>query len=190
MKRFYDYIVESEKTYEFRIRVAGVLPLGFEDMLERALKKYELTSFTSGKKSPIQETPTLFGNLQNVEVTTWDASVKYPVTSSVLKNYLIDSCSFHASHMLVHNTHEPIEEIIASMSNQNKKAYEPLITKTEMEQSCPKAQSHVGASRVMDLLKDLEQARKERTNNPGQGGPTGKSEDINPAQNNKSVIGS
>jgi hypothetical protein len=50
-------------------------------------------------------------------------------------------------------------------------------------------QGSVGATRVMDLLKELETARKERSNNYIGDAPVGESKDIGDAENTKSVLG-
>jgi len=65
-----------------------------------------------------------------------------------------------------------------------------LLTKTEMGNSDPNAQPKVGTHRIMDLLKELEVARQERTEgNAIENTPVGSSKDISPEQNNKPVIG-
>jgi len=47
----------------------------------------------------------------------------------------------------------------------------------------------VAGNRVMDLLKELEVARKEREVDPVAGAPTGESKDIGESENSKSVVG-
>lgn len=51
------------------------------------------------------------------------------------------------------------------------------------------AQESVGDNRVMDLLKELEVARKEREIDPMEGAPKGESKDIDNKENATSVIG-
>ena len=47
-----------------------------------------------------------------------------------------------------------------------------------MEQADPKAQDHVAGNRVMDLLIELEVARKVRNSDPFEAAPIGDSADI------------
>ena len=55
----------------------------------------------------------------------------------------------------------------------------------------PSAQNEVGSNRVMDLLKELEVARKERDMDPTESAKTGKIiKDIEQKENINSVIGS
>jgi hypothetical protein len=52
------------------------------------------------------------------------------------------------------------------------------------------AQGDVAGNRVMDLLKELETARKEREHEPTDGVPQGESADISEEEQTKSVVGS
>ena len=80
MKSFEQYLTESKKTYNFKIRVAGDVPEGFVDTMERALQKYDVTNISAGKTTPITEKPMDFPQLQNMEITHWEAELNYPVT--------------------------------------------------------------------------------------------------------------
>ena len=43
MKLFKEYLTESKKTYEFKIGLAGDMAEGFQDKLETALKKFDVS---------------------------------------------------------------------------------------------------------------------------------------------------
>ncbi len=188
MKNFFDYIAESEKEYEFKIRIAGYDGEGAVDVLETALKKYDLISVSAPTKTPIQESPLHFPRMNNVEVHTFDVKVRYPVTAAVLKNYVAEVCCCSEAFVVVTSATEPFEELVTASAEKDD-TYEPMLPKTEMEQADPQAQGKVGTNRVMDLLKELEAARAERTNSPTAGAPQGESEDISPETNDKPVIG-
>lgn len=186
MKRFLDYIVESDKNYTFKIRVAGDLPEGFKDRLETNLKKYDLVDFQVGSETPIQESPLHFPQLQNTKVSNFIATVRYPVTPNVLHQYLSDNCSVHASHIRVSNDADPLE-----LSTKDDTPYETLLTKEELSTdiTSTEAQDHVGSNRTMDLLKELEKERATRENDPLGGVPKGESNDINDKVNTQAVVG-
>lgn len=186
MKRFLDYIAESDKKYTFKIRVAGDLPEGFKDRLETNLKKYDLVEFQSGSETPIQESPLHFPQLQNMKVTTFVVSVRYPVTPNVLESYLSENCSIHASHIRVHNDADPLE-----LPDKTDQPYETLLTKEELatDITSKEAQSKVGSNRTMDLLKELEQERAKRENDPLGGVAKGESKDITDKINTTAVVG-
>ena len=184
MKTFRQFLTESEKTYKFKIRVAGELPEGFQDRLEANLNKYEVIKLSSGKKSPILEKPMDFPQLQNMEVTTFEAELKYPVTSHILEKYIVDNCVVQHSHVVVRGEHDPIEELNQPKDN---KPYEAMLNTEDM--GGESAQESVGNNRVMDLLKELETARKEREIDPMEGAPKGDASKKTDKENNKSVIG-
>lgn len=185
MKSFVEHLMESKKTYKFKVKVAGELPEGFADRLEMNLKKYDLINISSGKKTPIQESPLDFPQLQNMEVTTYEVEVNYPTTSHTLKHYLAQNCSIHEGHIIVKGEFDPIEEIQNAPTDT---AYETLLTKEDMGGASD--QQNVGANRVMDLLKELEAARKERDSDPIAGLKAGDSKQMDDKISSKSPIGS
>lgn len=185
MKTFVDYLTESKKTHEFKVGVAGDLPEGFEDRMEEGLKKFGLVNLSSGKRVPISERPLDFPQLKNVEVTYFEAEVTYPTTSHILEDYLSDLCSVPRYHIIVRNPNEPQEEY---QKKPEDNPYEALLNTEDMGGET--AQESVSGNRAMELLKELETARKEREIDPMDSAPKGKSDDIDEKENTKSPIGS
>jgi NACalpha-BTF3-like transcription factor len=185
MKSFKQLLQESQKTYKFKIRVAGELPEGFEDRFKTHMKKFEVVNMGAGKRAPITERPLDFPQLQNIEVTTYEVEVKYPTTSHILEQYIVQNCMVPHSHVTVRGEFDPIEE---QQSQEEPTEYQTLLTTEDM--GGVSDQPNVGTNRVMDLLKELETARKEREIDPMEGAPKGDSKDIDENQNTKSPIGS
>lgn len=185
MKSFIEFLNESKKTYKFHVRVAGPLPEGFADKAETALQKYSVVNFSNGKTTPISETPLDFPSLQNMEVTHFEAEVNYPTTSHVLEQYLANCCELPRTHIVVRGENDPIDEIQKPADDA---PYETMLTKEDM--GGESAQDSAGNNRVMDLLKELETARKDRDMDPINGVPKGESKDIAPEENVASPIGS
>jgi hypothetical protein len=186
MKSFVEHLMESKKTYKFKVKVAGDLPEGFADRLETNLKKYDLINISSGRKTPIQESPLDFPQLHNMEVTTYEVEFNYPATSHTLKHYLAQNCSIHENYIVVHGEFDPIQEL--QDSKIDAQPYETLLTKEDM--GGQSAQSFAGQTRVMELLKELETARKERDIDPITGLSAGDSKKMDDKTNSKSPIGS
>ena len=185
MKTFAEYLVESEKVYSFKIGVAGELPEGFESALETSLKKFGVKNMTPGKKTPIQERPLDFPQLENVDVTYYEVDLHYPTTSQVLQEYVGQCCNISQSHVIVRNPNEPQE-----LYQQEKDETEYTAKLTVEDMGGESAQDNVGTAKVMDLLKELETARKERSNNYIGDAPVGESKDIGESENTKSPVGS
>ena len=158
MRSFTEILSESKKVYPFKIGVAGPLPEGFAENLKVMLDRYGVASMSSGKKTPIQERPLDFPNLQNLEVTYFDVELTYPTTTQILEEYIGHSCKVHRSHVIVRNPLEPLERQQDDMKRDE--VYKPLLTDPDL--GGESAQDKVGENRVMELLKELEKARKER----------------------------
>ncbi len=109
MKSFKSYLVESEHTYKFRIKMAEKGDDEIMDALESALEKYEVSSISKPKKTPIQEHPMDFQTLNNAEVFIMDAELKYPVTAHQLYTYISEVVGVPASHLVVINSDHPEE---------------------------------------------------------------------------------
>jgi len=185
MKSFSEILNESKKTYKFLIRVAGELPEGFEEQLKVNLGKFDMVSLSGPKRSPISEKPLDFPQLQNMEVNHFEAEVNYPTTSHILERYLVDNCSINHSHIVVRIPGEPIELQQEPTSDE---PYEALLNTEDM--GGESAQQAVAGNRVMDLLKELETARKEREIDPIEGIEAGESKDIDNKENSTSTVGS
>ena len=158
MKHFNDYLSASKKVYEFAVRVAGELPEDFGNSMERCLNKYEVLKCAQTKKSPIAESQLDFPRLKNIEVTHYEVELGYPVTTQILQTYIAEETGVAATHIVVRNPNEPMEQI---KDNNEDKPYEVLLTNDELEYET--AQPQVGQNRIMDLLKELETARRERS---------------------------
>jgi hypothetical protein len=158
MKTFTDYLSDSKKVYEFVVRIAGELPEDFSNKVERSLNKYEVLKCAQAKTTPIAESQLDFPRLKNIEVTHYEVELSYPVTTAVLESYIADETGVAASHIVVRNPNEPMERLTKDNTDE---AYEPLLTKEELEYET--AQGRVGQARIMDLLQELEVARKERS---------------------------
>jgi hypothetical protein len=158
MRSFHEILNESKKTYSFKIGLAGELPEGVADRLETALQRFGVINMTTGKKTPIQERPLDFPNLQNTEVTYYEAELQYPTTDAVLQEYIGHSCTIPASHVRVRNANSPL--VVDELEKDKDEPYEALLTKEHID--AVSAQQDVGQNRVMDLLKELEKEQKQR----------------------------
>ena len=181
---FDKFLTEAKKVYPFKIGIAGELPEGCEDMLKTCLEKYGVNNITSGKKTPIQERPLDFPQLQNTEVTYFETELNYPTTSQVLQEYLGQCCGIDQSYIIVRNPMEPQEQYQEETQDGE---YVAKLNTPELESV--DGQGEVAGNRVMDLLKELETARKERGFDTVDG-PVGESSDIDDSENTKSAIGS
>ena len=162
MKTFADYLTESKKTYKFKIGIAGELPEGCMDTMEQSLQKFGVMNMTDCKRTPITERPLDFPQLQNCEVNYCEAELAYPTIAPVLAEYLGQCCNIDQSFIIVRNPMEPQEQY---QDTEYTKVYEPALG-SDLPESDPAVHKQVTGERVMGLLAELEQARKERENDP------------------------
>ncbi len=80
MKNFATYLAESEKTFDYRIKLCGDLPAGFIKEFKDKLKKFDPKSIGDVKTTPILSRPTDFPNFSNEAVNIMDCSFRYPAT--------------------------------------------------------------------------------------------------------------
>jgi hypothetical protein len=184
MKSFSQYLTESKKTYDFKIGVAGDYATDCKAGLESALGKFGVISVTDGKRVPISKRPLDFPQLENIDVTYFEAEVSYPTTTQVLQEYLGKCCNIPQSNIIVRDPLAPQEEY---QEEKDQEAYESLLNTEDM--GGESAQESVAGNRTMELLKELEKARQEREIDPMEGVPTGESKDIDNSENSKAVVG-
>ena len=186
--RLQEILTESKKTYPFKIGIVGAPKDIDVAQLETALQKFVVEKMSAGKKTPIQKRPLDFPALENTEVTYFDVELGYPTTAYGLQQYIKNCCGIEESHLIVRNQNEPQEEY---QDKEYKKVYEPKLG-SDIDNG-ESAQEDVGTNRTMNLLAELEKARKERDNDPGQG-VKGNTEQkqmaLNEPEESKSPVGS
>jgi hypothetical protein len=115
MSLFKQYIAESVKTYNFKIKIAGDLREDMVEQMNSAMVKYDCDGVGKGKRTPIQEAPLDFPEMKNTHVTIFDVSCRYPVTSHVLTQYLAEKLKISASCIRVRSPGEEAETELNSL---------------------------------------------------------------------------
>jgi len=78
MKNFQQYLAESERTYNYRIKVVGDTHPEFLKELENKLKQFDIVKISSPKTTPVQLKPADFPAYENDRVTHVDVEFRYP----------------------------------------------------------------------------------------------------------------
>lgn len=81
MKTFREYLTESVKTYDYRIKIAGDIDDNILAAFEKSLAKYDVVKMTKPKKTPVMKSPAGFPELANQEIHIMDATFNYPATA-------------------------------------------------------------------------------------------------------------
>ena len=156
MSTFKDYLTESAKSYDYKIKVAGEIDKDFGSKLESALAKFEVANMSAGKKTPIMTLPLDFPALSNEQVTIFDVTTNYPASSNVMKEYLSDILKVPATHIVVRKPGEPTEEYQNDMQVAKKSEYANKLHDIEYKDA-PKvnAEDYHSTKANMGLLKEL-----------------------------------
>jgi len=78
MKTFAQYLTESEKTFDYRIKIVGDLPGDFVKEFKVRLKKFDPVSIGDVKTTPILAKPKDFPAFNNQAVNMMDVVFRYP----------------------------------------------------------------------------------------------------------------
>jgi len=159
MSTFTQYLAESTKSYDYKIKIVGASKDIDKNALETALQKFDLANMSAGKTTPIMTQPLDFPALSNEQVTIFDVTTNYPTTSREMKEYLSDIMRIPATHIVVRKPGEPTEQYQADM--QIKSEYRNKLHDIEYKDA-PKVNAEdlhstkANMSLLKELLKDRE----------------------------------
>jgi hypothetical protein len=85
MKPFAKYLAESQRTYDYRIKMCGRIPDDLVRQFKSKLDQFDPVKLGDVKITPIQKVLTDFPNNKNDAVTMFDASFKYPAIEPQIK---------------------------------------------------------------------------------------------------------
>jgi hypothetical protein len=195
MSTFKEYLVESIKTYEFKVKIAGDVEDSIEESMKMVLSKFECTNVTKVMRTPITETPLDFPELRNVHVNLYDITCSYPATSHELSIYLSEKLKINPVHLRVRTPGEQAE------IETNMEGYARIGTKSEAVLNKPYEKSNfqamAGEKAKLSFLKDLgkdrhkgEQYKKVNDQLLAKSAPTEKPHNMEQSQFLKSVLSS
>lgn len=171
MRSFKEYLTESQKTYAFKVKVAGPVPEKFVENTKARLAKYGCSKFEQTSTTPIQATPLDFPELCNVEVTMFEAECSYPVTPPELLMAIRSSVAISETHIRVRNFREAeeleaIDSLVGDAAEKKKTAL--LNDPAYKEAEKVKSKNYFGDDFNKALLKDLQKTAKQRKKELGQ----------------------
>ena len=85
MKPFAKYLAESERTYDYRIKMCGRVSDDMVRKLKSKLDQFDPTKLGDARTTPIQKILTDFPNNPNDAVTMFDVSFRYPAIEPQIK---------------------------------------------------------------------------------------------------------
>jgi hypothetical protein len=85
MKPFAHYLAESERTYDYRIKICGKAPIDVVRQLKTKLDQFDPVTMSDLKTTPVQKILTDFPSFSNDSITMFDVSFRYPAVEPQIK---------------------------------------------------------------------------------------------------------
>ncbi len=85
MKTFAKYLTESERTYNYRIKVVGDLPAGFFKSMKDKLSQFDIVKMSEPKTTPVRKQIPDFPAFPNESLTIVDVEFRYPAIEPQIK---------------------------------------------------------------------------------------------------------
>ena len=133
MKSLKHYIVESVKTYNYTIKIAGEIDKNFLEMFKYNLNKFDPIKISDPVSTPIQKSPYGFPNLENQSITILKAEFRYPATEPMIQQ-IAQLLGYNVNMVRVVGT--SFDDSIDSemVGYENEMSHSPLLNHTELEE--------------------------------------------------------
>ncbi len=150
--------MESVKTYNYTIKIAGDVDKNFLDMFKYNLNKFDPVKISDPVSTPIQKDPYGFPNLANQAVTIIKAEFRYPATEPMIQQ-IAQLLGYNINAVRVVSSHydDSINGEVDEYANQMKNS--PVLTHEEMEEhpgakDASKAYGDSYLTSIKDQMKD------------------------------------
>lgn len=166
MKSFSNYLFESKKTYEFKVRIANCdLDSESMDKIETALKQFDLISVSKVKNFPAEDRSIEFPKVGTCEIKDFDIELNYPTTDIAVRMAVAHAVGLKLDSVMAY-TKEGFEQRMKDIdqSKEFKKGSSVLSKEKLEDQPKPKLS--------LDMIKDLESRKYEFATAPEKNGKT------------------
>lgn len=109
MKSLKQYLAESEKSYNFRLRSLNEISDEHMDRIESHMKKYNMESISACKKTIMQSKPRGFDDVGPNEVYVCDIELKLPATPNAIQEEICRIVGCPPGDLIVNNMNESEE---------------------------------------------------------------------------------
>ena len=103
MKPFAKYLAESERTYNYRIKVVGDVPAGFFKDLKDKCAQFDIVKMSDAKSTPVRKQIPDFPAFPNQSMNIVDVEFKYPAIEPQIKQ-LAQLLGFDPNHIIMQTT--------------------------------------------------------------------------------------
>ena len=128
MKNFQQYLAESERTYNYRIKVVGDTPADFFQALKEKCAQFDVVRYGDVKTTPVQLKPADFPAYENDRVSSIDVEFRYPAIEPQIKQ-LAQLLSFDPNRIIMLTT--PFENSLTAEREKVADQPESLLADTD-----------------------------------------------------------
>lgn len=159
MKNLSAYFHETEKVYEFQIKLAHVEPKGeILDRIKNALNAFQVESVSPLKRLPIKE-HWEFAKEGACECYIIEVGVRYPTIPGQIRQLVSERAGINASWICVKTKAEALnEEAFYDQADDNEEHKGALLNDPNI--ASESAQDAVGEKRLTSLIKELSAATR------------------------------
>ena len=150
MKSLKQFIVESQKTYEFKVKLACDSDDLDMDRVEQAVASFEPVEITKPKSLPYQKS-TEFPNAPATQIQLITVVTKYPSTPEQIRALIANRCNFHESNIIVRTAAQELEFENQQIVDPGESAKEAILTQDYEDSD---HQDLVGQQAVDRVMKD------------------------------------
>lgn len=155
MKPFKQYLMESVRTYRYKIKVAGSPEKNWMDMFLMNLQKFDPVKIGDAKTTPVQKDPYGFPGLSNQPVTIVDVEFKYPATEPMIKQLArLLNYDENMVRMIQADFDDSVNGEIEQYANQAK--HTPVLDHEELEDQGKQASKDYADQYMTKIAKEAE----------------------------------
>ena len=109
MKKLSDYLAESVKEYNYKIKILGEIEDGMMDVIEGELKKYDLKSIGSATKTIFQKNPLDFdeGVAGEVNIASFKTGMALP--KDAVRDVIAHRLGIPERYLKIRSENDPLE---------------------------------------------------------------------------------
>ena len=156
MKSFRHYLMESVRTYRYKIKIAGTPDKNWLDLFCYNLNKFDPVKIGTPKSTPVQKDPYGFPGLTNQSITIIDVDFKYPATEPMIKQMArIQNYDENLVRMVQSDFDDSINHEVEQYANQA--SHSPVLNHTELEDdgaAAKAASKEYGEQYLPRIMKD------------------------------------
>jgi hypothetical protein len=173
MKSFKQYLMESVRTYRYKIKICGQPDSNWLDMFKLNLSKFDPVKIGEPKSTPIQSEPYGFPGVKDQPVTIMEVEFKYPAIEPMIKQLArILNYDENMVRMIQSDFDNSVNGEVEQYANQMK--HSPVLDHEKLEDNGKQASRDYANQYLTSIMKD---AKKDKIDFSVAGGPTRPAED-------------